>query len=313
MFFEGPEKKVELALAPGRPSLRARGRAYWDGVVERSRARILSAVSNESLDAYLLSESSLFVSDGWLTMITCGRTDLVAAVLKIWEDLGGTDALQYLIYERKNAHFQEYQPANFFDDVKRLSERLPGRSYRFGDGDDHHVFLFQLDKPYQPAQDDLTLEILMHGLDPQAARVFMSGPQRRRDFIREKSGVWSILPGFQVDDHLFEPMGYSLNAVRGSKYYTIHVTPQKIGSYVSFETNHVPGDANELVTRVLDIFKPQSCDVVLFQPQGSRKKIRCSYPVKRSFRQNIPCGYRVTFDHHFKPAPGPAPAFEIVL
>jgi len=120
---------------------------------------------------------------------------------------------------------------------------MPGKSYRFGDGDDHHVFLFHLDKPYQPSADDLTLEILMHGVDPQAARVFMSGPQRKKEFIREKSGVWSILPGFQVGDYLFEPMGYSLNAIRGAKYYTIHVTPQKNGSYVSFETNCVEATA----------------------------------------------------------------------
>lgn len=312
MFFEGPEKKVELALAPGQPSLRARGKAYWAAVVERARAQILSEVSNEQMDAYLLSESSLFVTDSWLTMITCGRTDLVAAIEMMCADLG-RENFQYLVYERKNAHFQEYQPANFFDDAKRLGALMSGRSYRFGDGDDHHVFLFHLDKPYEPAADDLTLEILMHGVDASAARVFMSGPDRRRDAIREKSGVWSIIPGFTVDDHLFEPMGYSLNAIKSSRYYTIHVTPQKIGSYVSFETNQVGQDANEVVARVLDIFQPQSCDVILFQPQGTRKKVRCYYPIKRSVRQNLGCGYRVTFDHHFRPLEGPVPAFEIAI
>lgn len=312
MFFEGPEKKVELALLPGQPSLRARGKGYWAKVVERARAQILSEVSNEQMDAYLLSESSLFVTDTWLTMITCGRTDLVAAVEMMCQDLG-KENFQYLVYERKNAHFQEYQPSNFFDDAKKLAGLMPGKSYRFGDGDDHHVFLFHLDRPYEPQNDDLTLEILMHGVDASAARVFMSGPEHRRDHIREKSGVWSIIPGFKVDDHLFEPMGYSLNAIKGTRYFTVHVTPQKIGSYVSFETNQVGADANEIVARVLDIFQPQSCDVILFQPQGARRKVRCYYPMKRSVRQNLTCGYRVTFDHHFKPLEGPVPAFEIAI
>lgn len=312
MFFEGPEKKLELALSPGRPSLRARGLEYWKKIVAESRARILSSVSNESLDAYLLSESSLFVADSWLTMITCGRTDLVAAVLRLCSDLGLAN-LQYLVYERKNAHFQEYQPGNFFDDARRLSGKMPGKSYRFGDGDDHHVFLFHLDKPYRPAQDDLTLEILMHGVDAQSARVFMAGPRHQKDYIREKSGVWTLMPGFQVDDHLFEPMGYSLNAIRASKYYTVHVTPQKIGSYVSFETNCVDAGSDGTVARVLDLFKPRSCDVVLFQPQSSRRQIRCRYPVKRSVRQRLSCGYRVGFDHHFRPGCGTAQAFEITL
>ncbi len=312
MFFEGPEKKVELALVPGKPSLRAKGHEYWKEIVAKANAQVLSTISNESMDAYLLSESSLFVTDTWLTMITCGRTDLVSAVMKLVDDFG-VDSFQYLVYERKNAHHQEYQPSNFFDDCRRLSDRMPAKSFRFGDGDDHHVFLFHLDKPYAPSTEDLTLEILMHGIDPAASRVFMSGPARKKDFIKEKSGVWSILPGFQVDDYLFEPMGYSLNAIKGSKYYTIHVTPQKIGSYVSFETNCVEGDGNETVTRVLDLFKPQSCDVILFQPQASRRKVRCYYPIKRAVRQNLTCGYRVTFDHHFKPVEGAAPATEIVL
>ena len=41
----------------------------------------------------------------------------------------------------------------------------------------------------------------MHGVDSQAARVFMSGPQRKKEFIKEKSGIWTLMgPGFQVDD-----------------------------------------------------------------------------------------------------------------
>ncbi|MEK7388818.1 MAG: adenosylmethionine decarboxylase [Elusimicrobiota bacterium] len=312
MFFEGPEKKVELALRPSSPSLRRKGRAYWESIVAKAGAQVLSMVSNDSLDAYLLSESSLFVADSWLTMITCGRTDLVSAVFQLCADFG-VESFQYLVYERKNAYFQEYQPANFFDDCRRLSSLMEGKSYRFGDADDHHVFLFHLDRPYAPVADDLTLEILMHGIDPQASRIFMAGPQRKRGFIKDRSGVWTIFPGFTVDDHLFEPMGYSLNAIRGSKYYTIHVTPQNVGSYVSFETNCVENEADATVSRVLDIFKPQSCDVLLFQPQNLRKKTSCDYPVKRTVRQNLSCGYRVSFCHHFKPVEGADPAFRIVL
>ncbi|MBI5882662.1 MAG: adenosylmethionine decarboxylase, partial [Elusimicrobia bacterium] len=298
MFFEGPEKKVEIALGPGSPSLRARGRKYWEGIVDKAHAKILSGMSGDRMDAYLLSESSLFVTDSWLTMITCGSTDLVAAILQLCADLGRENFL-YLIYERKNALFQEYQRSNFFDDLKRLSKSMPGKSFRFGDGDDHHVFLFHLDRPHRPDPEDLTLEILMHGIDSQAARVFMSGPHHRKRYIKEESGVWSLMPGFEVDDHLFEPMGYSLNAVNGLKYYTIHVTPQKIGSYVSFETNQVGADANRLVKRVLGIFKPRSCDVVLFQPAGARRDIKVPYPIKRVVRQDLTAGYRVSFDHHF--------------
>ena len=77
-FFEGPEKKLELAVTDG-VSLRAQGDEFWNRVVAASGAHVLSVLRGESCDAYLLSESSLFVFDGYLTMITCGQTRLVDA------------------------------------------------------------------------------------------------------------------------------------------------------------------------------------------------------------------------------------------
>ncbi len=310
MFFEGPEKKLELAVAPGGPSLRSLGRPYWESVVRAARAKILSSIEGEAIDAYLLSESSLFVADRWLTMITCGRTDLVSAVLKLIKDLG-RKRLRYLIYERKNAHFQEYQPANFFDDLKRLRRAAPGKGYRFGDGDDHHLFMYHLDRAHVPDAGDRTLEILMHGIDPAAARIFIQGPGHTRDYIRERSGIWDLRPGFAVDDHLFEPMGYSLNAIKGPHYYTVHVTPQAIGSYVSFETNCLEPGPSRLIERVLSIFRPRSCDVVLFKPSGDGLRARCALPLKSATRQVLDCGYEVSFGHHFAPRVGPAPALEL--
>ena len=40
-----------------------------------------------------------------------------------------------------------------------------------------------------------------------------------------------------MHDVLFEPCGYSLNAMKGDTYYTMHVTPEEDFSYASFETN----------------------------------------------------------------------------
>jgi len=311
MFFEGPEKKVELAVARGSRSLRGLGDEFWGAVVEAAGAKVLSKSRSEELDAYLLSESSLFVADGWLTMITCGRTDLVGAIERILSKVRLAE-VQYLIYERKNAHFQEYQPSNFYDDARRLGGRMPGKAFRFGDGDDHHVFVFHLDRPYTPDAEDFTLEILMHGIDPAASRIFMQGPGRTKGFIRERSGAWALLPGFTVDDHLFEPMGYSLNALRGSRYYTLHVTPQKGSSYVSFETNCLD-DTEGTLARVLDLFRPHACDILLFSPAGRSKRVRCPYSSKRAVRQTLGCGYTVSFEHHFKPRARPMPAFEIAL
>ena len=79
-FFEGPEKKLEAVVTPGFPPLRSLGDDAWHGIVESARAKVLSVLRTEHCDAYLLSESSLFVFDDWFVLITCGQTTLVDAV-----------------------------------------------------------------------------------------------------------------------------------------------------------------------------------------------------------------------------------------
>jgi hypothetical protein len=68
----------------------------------------------------------------------------------------------------------------------------------------------------------------------------------------------------QVDDYLFTPCGYSLNAIVREKYYvTIHITPEDDFSYASYETN-APVEYEGLLGKVLSVFQPKSCTVALF-------------------------------------------------
>ncbi|MBX9769423.1 MAG: hypothetical protein K2X47_19260 [Bdellovibrionales bacterium] len=303
MFFEGPEKKVELWVKSEEIKLRSFGRPFWQEVVQRAGAQILSSVSNQDCDAYLLSESSLFVYDQRLLMITCGRTNLVAAVQEIAKRLSFED-VDLLVYERKSQHFPEYQPTNFFEDARLLKRMLPGEAFRFGDDDEHHVFLFHHSrKGFKATAQDSTLEILMYNLDPVAAGLFIEGPKHRRDLIREESGVAHILSGYQIDDFVFEPMGYSLNAIRDRTYYTIHVTPEPQGSYVSFETNHwfeTEAERNQCIQKVLKIFRPDSFDLFYFQQSPVEPNVDCDFQHRRSVHSTLPSGYSVFFKSFFQ-------------
>ena len=49
------------------------------------------------------------------------------------------------------------------------------------------------------------------------------------------SGIGSLLIGAAIDDYVFEPCGYSMNAVDGAAFTTIHVTPEEGFSYASVE------------------------------------------------------------------------------
>ncbi|MCB9592321.1 MAG: adenosylmethionine decarboxylase [Sandaracinaceae bacterium] len=311
-FFEGPEKKVELAVVDGHPSLRGLGDAFWRGVVRAAQAEVLSVISNDHLDAYLLSESSLFVYDGFVTMITCGKTTLVEAVDAMLERIP-PKAISVLVYERKNEHFPHEQPTSFFEDGRRLVTRLPGRAVRFGVEHEHAVRMFHTTREHRPEPDDRTLEILMHGIDPKRTEPFR-GP-RPEGGIAHALGLDLALAGHTVDEHFFEPTGYSLNAIRDAAYTTLHVTPQRLGSYVSFETNAADfrGHLQELVCEVVGVFAPESFDVVVFEPHEAPIELQLDgYVVRKHVREPV-CGYHVSFRHFFRDATGPTRAVEIPM
>ena len=86
----------------------------------------------------------------------------------------------------------------------------------------------------------------------------------------------SKYPESRIDAYLFTPCGFSANGVipapqgvKGTHYFTVHVTPEPICSYASFETNVPCGqkgrDTTEIIQHVVDIFKPGRFSVTLFE------------------------------------------------
>ena len=304
-FFEGTEKKVELVVSAGAPDLRGLGQRRWHEIVEAAQANVLSCLATEHCDAYLLSESSLFVFQRKMLMITCGRTRLVDAVAELLKDVAPEDVC-FLVFERKNEVFPHRQPTSFYEDACALNELLPGKALRFGDEDEHHLYLYHLDRAFDGEPGDVTMEILMYGLDRDAADLF-DVRKGAADAARARAEAMRlILPGFRTEEHLFEPSGYSLNGVRGKSYGTIHVTPQEHGSYASFETNRPFGDdPSALCNEVLDVFRPRAFDVVLFdQGGGGSFASPAGYAMRAQVTQRIDCGYRVRFLSHFRPPRG---------
>ncbi len=296
MFFEGSEKKFELSVVAGSPSLRAIPRNIYDECVEKSEAKILSVVSSDLCDAYLLSESSLFIWDDRITMITCGNTRLCHAALFIIDYLGEQN-VESFFYERKNEYFPRKQSSDFFDDVKCLNKKIPGSAYRLGVPNQHHLYLFHGDKKYEPPKSDRTIELLMYGLSGAAYDVFSKENNSSKN-IKEFLGLDKVFPDFKYDDFVFSPVGYSCNAVKGSDYYTIHVTPQEEGPYVSFETNMKGVSAQLVVESVTNIFKPSCFDVIQFDSSGL-EDIQFDGPRKLNSVEDKIGGYNVLFKSYY--------------
>ncbi len=299
MFFEGSEKKVEVIVKPSMGSLREFGREFWSEMVARCNATILSEVSNDQCDAYLLSESSLFVWDHSFLMITCGSTMLVNSVQHFLGRVRSDD-IESIIYQRKNEYGPWLQKTSFAQDVERLQTMVDGVTTRFGYLDEHHTYMFHLDRDFKPRSNDTTTELLMYHIQGKAAQALRCTNQTVES-IREFMNLHEFFDGFQVDDYCFKPCGYSLNAIKDDRYVTIHVTPQEESSYVSFETNvNLEKDFPGLVNKLLETFEPFSFDVVDFNtqttitPKGKMVQIN-------KFQDRLSCGYDVNFSHFIVP------------
>jgi len=117
---------------------------------------------------------------------------------------------------------------------------------------------------------DFTLEILMTDLNEEVMKQFYKKPGVTSKSVAESTGIAGLFPDALIDDYLFDPCGYSLNGLLGEGYFTIHVTPQPICSYVSFETN-IQCDYPALIERVLNVFLPQNFTVTLFAGHISKE------------------------------------------
>ncbi|KAI1319438.1 spermidine resistance protein [Mortierella claussenii] len=89
---------------------------------------------------------------------------------------------------------------------------------------------------------DQTVEILMTNLKPEAMKRFYQRPDDVPGTVGgvrvdQETGLAGLFPQAQLDSYLFTPCGYSANAMQDGNYYTIHVTPEPVCSYASFETN----------------------------------------------------------------------------
>ncbi|OBZ68008.1 S-adenosylmethionine decarboxylase proenzyme [Grifola frondosa] len=96
--FEGPEKLLEIWFQPspadvpdaststdGKFGLRKVPREVWEEMLDIVKCKILSSVEGTEMDAYLLSESSFFVSPHRLILKTCGTTLNLLGVPRILE------------------------------------------------------------------------------------------------------------------------------------------------------------------------------------------------------------------------------------
>lgn len=294
MIFEGSEKKFELIISSF--NLRELGEEFYSELVSKANASILQTLSNDQCDAYLLSESSLFVWEDRLLMITCGQTTLKNSLLFLLNKLE-KEKVESIIFQRKNEHFSEMQESTFYQDVESLKEEIEGSSLRFGTDHEHHNLIFSTNKKLTNTAEDRTYEVLSYDISKEASD-FLTMSHLTSSKIRDFLKLDEVLEGFEISDFVFEPFGYSLNAIRESEYCTIHITPQSTHSYVSFETN-MDCDISKITHYLQDILNPESIDVVCFN-LNDNLDLPSGYVQRSHYNGSLNCGYLVDFFHLYR-------------
>jgi len=304
-FFEGTEKLLEIWFEndfDGNDSdLRNIPRRELDGLLEIVNAEIVSTTRNEHIDSYVLSESSMFISKDRFIIKTCGITKLLNAVqpiIKLANHYGRMNKVHNFFYSRRIYLRPDEQVGvhkSFRDEVKYLNKIIPdGSAYVLGQQESEQWYLFTMDNASKGIEkDDVTLEILMSDLDEEAMTHFSKMKYDTSEEVVMNTGISRIIPGALNDGILFDPIGYSLNGLHKESYYTIHVTPQPMCSYVSFETNIRKKNYSQLVNRVLSVFKPGSFIITLF----SNKNAPCGIATQ-ALERVCATGYECDDQHH---------------
>ncbi|XP_037902785.1 S-adenosylmethionine decarboxylase proenzyme isoform X2 [Hermetia illucens] len=290
-FFEGVEKLLEIWFAPSETNknadLRKIPRSMWDALLKSVRCEIISFSKNDYIDAYVLSESSMFVSKRRWILKTCGTTtplQCLEPLLEMAEQIGYTD-IEELFYSRKNFKRPDLQvsPHRGFEEEVALLDSFfdDGRAYCLGSVNRDCWYLYTLSRGggelqrrienMELIEPDQTIEILMTELDPTVLSTFTKEECSKAVEATERAGIHKLIPGMVIDDYLFEPCGYSMNGIGKNNgcYMTIHVTPEPEFSYVSFESNVSSSNYYELINRVIDTFQPGKFIVTIFANKTS--------------------------------------------
>ena len=325
--FEGPEKTLEVCFrkvgqeenistvgevtlaqvaaeagntGTTKVGLRQLDRRDLDRICSRARCTILSSVSNQYLDAYVLSESSLFIYPYLLVLKTCGTTTLLRCIGTLIE-LGRKLGLEidWVGYSRKNFNFpgdQAFPHQSFHQELdylyshKSLCERLDGDGYTLGPVTNDHWFVFVADQTIRSSGEtdtDRVLNIMMFDIDEEVAQLFYyDAYETKQGEIKEeevkriseeqtmRSGIDKLCPGSLIDARAFEPCGYSMNAILFRSYATMHITPESGSSYASFETNQKLTSYKSLISNVVRTFRPKRFVMTLMADEAGLKQMK---------------------------------------
>ena len=270
-FFEGAEKTFTITFS-SLPSLLSVTKEKWQVLLTHAKCQILSVLSNSFLNAFILSESSLFVWRDKLLIKTCGKTNLIAFFSnlintplnffdKAWSREKLKSFVQQVRFSRPFYIKPEDQPENHrtFENesqsireiVKESIEKEDPQFYETNINNKWFSLTYEKEEGKKINQE--ILETAFYGLAEEFAAVYFN--TKDINVILNQLHLKELFPEFALDYFIFDPCGFSANGIKDSFYYTIHVTPEKGFSYFSLETNFL--NDGEVGNKLREIIKAE--------------------------------------------------------
>ncbi|PAN17211.1 hypothetical protein PAHAL_3G113800 [Panicum hallii] len=296
--FKGFEKLLELVFslpscggARAQHGLRLLPVGALREALEAVQCAVVSAAGNTAFDAYVLSESSLFVYPSRAVLKTCGTTRLLRAVPVLLRAAGDELglALRSCRYSRGSYLFPEAQPFphdDFADEVRYLDGAVPSglrfrrasvmpASHRHSGQNRWHEYAASASDDDVTGKDDehadgtphFTVDVCMTNQDRALARQFFLTPGDGRtshatgEAMTAASGLGDVNQRSLAFGYAFAPCGYSMNALDGARYATVHVTPEDGHSYASYERGGDCAGALASIGKAVAVFWPATVSV----------------------------------------------------
>lgn len=264
MWFAPSANQLGSAMPAG---LKAVPEEIWRDMLDLVNCQVLSIVASDDVDAYLLSESSMFVWPHKLILKTCGTTTLLSGLPRILEiaavfggfpkatpsrGLGVAAAPYRVFYSRKNFLFPDRQrgPHRSWRDEVRTMDRLflNGSAYMIGKMNGDHWYLY-LTEPH-------TL------LTPPGS------PRMDENFPETETKVLTVpdvaaVPG-AADEHdeTLEVLMTDLDEQNSEQFYLDHATAVAEKRYRNFE--------RDTGSEHVDVFSNTSSDMSDIDSEGSQ-------------------------------------------
>lgn len=255
MFYEAAEKRLEITT---KSSLFNLSDLFWKEMVNQASATILSTMKTEHIHAYLLSESSLFIWKNKLLLITCGETHLINSALYFLDHVNKKNLIS-LVFQRHQTLRPDKQISNFIDDCTILNQHLSGEIKVLQKGYSGDLYQYG-ERPLLHATQQI---FMLHQLKSDFSKQLQKGGLTAQ-WINHQLALKHYFPQFKIDGFSFDPQGYSVNAIADEHYFTLHITPEKLSTYLSFESNLKTALLSNFFTFLDKLFKPQKNFLFLF-------------------------------------------------